>query len=119
MANHLFFFCDLLSLVQDLSRIGDDLPTAVGSMNVDLWVARYLHWFIHSVFGVISVLYGFICFFLRYGFNVSTMCDLCSTRRILRSMDPPYRDNGNFSPMLALVDIWRFPRIGVLPNNPL
>ena len=59
----LFFFCDLLSLVQDLSRIGDDLPTAVGSMNVDLWVARYLHWFIHSVFGVISVLYGFICFF--------------------------------------------------------
>ena len=103
MANHLFF-CDLLSLVQDLSRIGDDLPTAVGSMNVDLWVARYLHWFIHSVFGVISVLYGFICFFK----DMVLMFQLCATsavpEEILRSMDPSYRDNGNFSPMVALVD---------------
>lgn len=59
------FFCDLLSLVYHhcypWSRI---CPGSVMTCRLDRWmwicgkVARYLHWFIHCVFGFISVLYG-------------------------------------------------------------
>lgn len=118
MANHFFFSV----ICYPWSRICPG-SVMICPLRLDrwMWICGWQDIYIglYTVYLVLYLFYMVSYVFFRYGFNVSTMCDLCSTRRILRSMDPPYRDNGNFSPMLALVDIWRFPRIGVLPNNPL
>jgi hypothetical protein len=72
-----------------------------------MWICGWQDIYI-GLYTVYLVLYLFYMVSYVFFKDMVLMFQLCATsavpEEILRSMDPSYRDNGNFSPMVALVD---------------